>query len=1130
MAEIYDFYVHDNRKITFNLTEPIMREDSGVTDFVFHIPKVLNELEVSDWAWWLVFVNANKAKYSIALTLSDDPERPLEFNTATYTVDYAMSIKAGSVQFALEAINAGTGGAIDNEWHTLTYETKVKETLQGNQAEYAETESDIISALLEEVRTKMNQVIGGATPAPVASVSAMTDPSKLYLLTTDGEWYYHNGTQFVHGGVYGAGVVDSVPTQGSTNAVSSGGVYSALQNINVSTDTTLSVSGKPADAKAVGDALAEKVDTVSGKGLSTNDYSDAEKQKVTDATAELSAITTATASDVGKTLKAKAVENEKVIEWEFGEVDTSELEEKIDAIQSEITQNINSQSIWQSGKIAAGTSGGAIKSDTKNIVSDFISTDCDIEILESGYLFQVGIYTSAGVWKGFYRSAGFNWYSGDDLTSIDYATVSALLADCKIRVQLYKTPSASIGTDSYSAISIESKNIYSKEEVDNLLDGYVSKTQDSADAGKVLGIGQGGLVEPVAISTATDKTLSVSNVPADAKATGDSISNVGTKMCEAIGGITSNIPYLWINGGKIKRANTVDITPVADATFCYSVIPCTSGDVFYIKATGDYNYRPYIFVDSTYNLLGGAPNGDPITTITKIVAPTDSAYLILNSLISAEHIVYKNEAIVNKLNRNIATAEHRDSILWESGRINDSGEEKEATNFVRMVSPYWMKAGTHIFAGIDNHFYVLLYNADYTFNSGVASNVVEYVIPSDGLYRIYITGNNISEDTINAYIPTNDLLLFESKQNYNKPENDAINYVATQINPYRISSASIKMAHDSSIVFDNNSLWIAYYCDENTYEESYNNATTYIVIKKCNPYTRETIAETTFKVGDSIGSYTQATKAPYVPKLTVFDDYIRVYFWGYDGSELVISTFKVDKETLALSDYAPCTLEDANGTAHTLNCTGFSAVYASYTGTTITTRTFGFTTQAQYYNGYWYNTLNTVFSGGANTLFIKSADGINWTVDRVMSEVGVANEASFCIYNGYVYVASRSGTAVTRYSLDNTISDYIKVDIPLAISLKTALIIFGGRIILGCNIACNHDASVSNNRKNFGFFEIDPITMNIKLLSRILTQQGMHYPAFAVGNDELWMAWSNDYRFLQRMSQRTNVAVSKIII
>lgn len=251
MAERYDFYVHDTRKITFNLTEPIMREDSGVTDFVFHIPKILNELEVSDWQWWLVFVNAKKEKYSIALTLSDDPERPLEYNLATYTVDYAMSIKAGSVQFALEAINAGTGGAIDNEWHTLTYETKVKETLQGNQAEYAETESDIISALIQEVRTKMNQIVGGATPTPVSSVSAMTDTSKLYLLTTDGEWYYYNGSAWVSGGVYGAGTTDAIPTQGSTNAVSSGGVYEALRN----TDTTFSQSGQAADAKETGDRI-----------------------------------------------------------------------------------------------------------------------------------------------------------------------------------------------------------------------------------------------------------------------------------------------------------------------------------------------------------------------------------------------------------------------------------------------------------------------------------------------------------------------------------------------------------------------------------------------------------------------------------------------------------------------------------------------------------------------------------------------------------------------------------------------------------------------------------------------------------------------------------------------------------
>ena len=232
-----------------------MLEDSHVTDWVFHIPRILNNLDVSGWAWWLVYINARGQKYSELLELSEDPESPLEKCIATYSVDYGMSIKAGIVRFSLEAINTDTGGEILNEWHTQTYQAKVQDTLQGNQVEFAETESDIISALIVEIQNKVRQLVGGATPEPVSLIADMTDTKKVYLYVGEetGEstnyWYYYNGSAWVAGGLYASGItVDSVPTQGSNNAVRSGGVYSALEDKADKDSTPETVTPEETDA------------------------------------------------------------------------------------------------------------------------------------------------------------------------------------------------------------------------------------------------------------------------------------------------------------------------------------------------------------------------------------------------------------------------------------------------------------------------------------------------------------------------------------------------------------------------------------------------------------------------------------------------------------------------------------------------------------------------------------------------------------------------------------------------------------------------------------------------------------------------------------------------------------------
>lgn len=66
-----------------------------------------------------------------------------------------------------------------------------------------EIEEDIenFSEILDNFNNKINSLTS-LNPIPVNSITDMTDTTKSYLLTTDGYWYYYNGTEWVQGGLY----------------------------------------------------------------------------------------------------------------------------------------------------------------------------------------------------------------------------------------------------------------------------------------------------------------------------------------------------------------------------------------------------------------------------------------------------------------------------------------------------------------------------------------------------------------------------------------------------------------------------------------------------------------------------------------------------------------------------------------------------------------------------------------------------------------------------------------------------------------------------------------------------------------------------------------------------------------
>lgn len=108
-------------------------------------------------------------------------------------------------------------GVIDSTYSTLLVDNATNEGHTVSLRNF----SDAVRAM---VTSDIMASIGGE-PKIATSMSDMTDTERIYVLTTDSNWYYYDGSAWTAGGTYGA----------------------------VATDTTLTEPMSPADAKKVGD-------------------------------------------------------------------------------------------------------------------------------------------------------------------------------------------------------------------------------------------------------------------------------------------------------------------------------------------------------------------------------------------------------------------------------------------------------------------------------------------------------------------------------------------------------------------------------------------------------------------------------------------------------------------------------------------------------------------------------------------------------------------------------------------------------------------------------------------------------------------------------------------------------------
>lgn len=165
------------------------------------------------------------------------------------------------------------------------------------------------------------------------------------------------------------------------------------------------------------------------------------------------------------------------------------------------------------------------------------------------------------------------------------------------------------------------------------VNGYLYNTMGGVSSEKIVEATENWLEENIdpSVGYAVDKTLTIEGAAADAKATGDSISDLKSALKDLSGFETAE----FIQGGYYSTPSSGSSVFVENADWCCTKIPYGTGYTVYAYATGaSGNQRAYALLDESGNVLSRASGNDTMSG-PHTSGNVNARYMVINNKLSA---------------------------------------------------------------------------------------------------------------------------------------------------------------------------------------------------------------------------------------------------------------------------------------------------------------------------------------------------------------------------------------------------------------------------------------------------------------------------------------------------------------